>query len=404
MKPMFFRKVLSNGMTILFEKRSVPVVSVAFAVRVGGVNETADEKGISHFIEHLLYKGTPKRNSEQIAQEIEKKGGDMNGFTSETITAFWCKMPSNHFNTALDVLGDMIKNPLFDEKEMEKERQVIFEEMKMYRNSPAHYVSDEIHGCLYKGPFGEPIIGTYDTLNNITREKILNKFKETYKPSNLILCVVGDAEFENVIKFAKNNFPNEKGKIQKIKINKIHKSKIEKRKGIDQANFVIAYHIPKANEKRNYAAFLLNVLMAEGMSSRLFHELRGRRNLCYAVKGGSEITKEYAYSLIFVGTKKENLEKAKKLILEEFDKVSKNLTEKELNQVKEQIIGNHKMSTEDSQIQLANLLAYEMNGNAKDLYSFEKHVRNINLDDVKSIAKGVKTKHSFFALVPEGKS
>jgi len=119
MKQKFYRKVLNNGMTILFEKRNIPVVSVAYAVRSGGVNESYDEKGISHFIEHMLYKGTPTRNAKKIAEEIGKNGGELNGFTDETITAFWCKMPSRHLNIALDVLSDMIKNPLFDKKELE---------------------------------------------------------------------------------------------------------------------------------------------------------------------------------------------------------------------------------------------------------------------------------------------
>ena len=125
MNPNFYRKVLKNGMTILFEKRNLPVVSVAFAVRNGGLNDSLEEKGISHFIEHMLYKGTPTRNTQKIAQEIEKNGGEMNGFTAEQLTAYWCKMPSRHLDTALEVLSDMIKNPLFDEKELDKERQVI---------------------------------------------------------------------------------------------------------------------------------------------------------------------------------------------------------------------------------------------------------------------------------------
>jgi len=136
MRGKFFRKVLKNGMTVLFEKRDIPVVSVAFAVRNGGVNESTNEKGISHFIEHMLYKGTPTRNAKKIAEEIERNGGDLNGFTAETITAYWCKMPSKHLDIALEVLSDMVKNSLFDEKEMEKERKVIFEEIKKYHDNP----------------------------------------------------------------------------------------------------------------------------------------------------------------------------------------------------------------------------------------------------------------------------
>ena len=116
MKVNFYRKVLSNGMTVILEKRNLPIVSVAFAVRNGGINEKEEEKGISHFIEHMLYKGTPSRNAKRIGEEIEKNGGELNGFTSEEITAYWCKMPSKHLDIALNVLSDMVQNPLLMKK------------------------------------------------------------------------------------------------------------------------------------------------------------------------------------------------------------------------------------------------------------------------------------------------
>ena len=141
----FKRKILSNGLTLIFEKRNVPVVAIAFAVRNGGINELAEEKGISHFIEHMLYKGTPKRDAKQIGEAIERNGGELNGFTSEEITAFWCKMPSESIDVGLDVLCDMIKSPLFDKTELEKERKVIFEEIKMYKDNPRLHIFDEIH-------------------------------------------------------------------------------------------------------------------------------------------------------------------------------------------------------------------------------------------------------------------
>ena len=142
MKKNFKRKVLENGMTLLFEKRDLPVVSVVFAVRNGGANESSEEKGISHYIEHMLYKGTPSRDFKKIAEEIERNGGELNGFTSENVTAYYCKMPSKHFEVALGVLGDMVKNPLFDKKELEKERHVIFEEMKARLDVPGTYMFD----------------------------------------------------------------------------------------------------------------------------------------------------------------------------------------------------------------------------------------------------------------------
>ena len=204
MKVNFYRKVLSNGMTVILEKRNLPIVSVAFAVRNGGINEKEEEKGISHFIEHMLYKGTPSRNAKRIGEEIEKNGGELNGFTSEEITAYWCKMPSKHLDIALNVLSDMVQNPLFDEKELEKERLVIFEEIKMYKDTPRLYVFDEVQKSMYGGTMSMNIIGTEKTMNSITREKIVKKFQQVYSPNNLILCVVGEANFESLRKISEN--------------------------------------------------------------------------------------------------------------------------------------------------------------------------------------------------------
>lgn len=397
----FHRKVLKNGMTIILEKRNLPVVSVAFAVRNGGINESEEEKGISHFIEHMLYKGTPKRNAKKIAEEIERNGGHLNGFTSDAITAYWCKLPSKHLNIALDVLSDMVKNPLFDEKELEKERKVIFEEIKLGHDTPVIYIFNEIQRLLYEEPFGIPLIGTVGSMNSINREKMLNNFEQIYQPNNMILCVVGDADFDSIVEFAERNFENKEGKVPQFKINPKNESKIEKRKGIDQANLVFAYHVPLAMDKKSHAAEALSVLMAGGMSSRLFSEIREKRNLAYAVKGDSEISKDFAYNFIYVGTMKENVEKVKKIILEEFKKVAESLTEKELKEVKEQIVGNYHISMEDSQMQMVNLLLYEIDGNAKTFYEFEKKIRKVKLKDVKYIAKNAIKKYSFFALVPE---
>ncbi|MEK6841600.1 MAG: pitrilysin family protein [Nanoarchaeota archaeon] len=399
MKPKFYRKVLKNGMTVILEKRNLPVVSVAFAARCGGINESSSEKGISHFVEHLLYKGTPKRNSKKISEEIEKNGGILNGFTDETVTAYWCKMPSKHINTALDVLSDMVKNPLFDEKEIEKEKQVIFEEIKMYKDSPSNYVFHEIQRSLYKEPFGSPLIGTEKTLNSLTREKIIERFKQVYQPNKMILCVVGNADFNKLVQFAEKNFGNKKGKVPSFNILKRNESKILKRKGIDQANLIFAYHVPCSKEKKSHAAHVLNTLMADGMSSRLFSEIREKRNLAYSVKGGSSILRDFAYNIIYAGTKKENVQLIKEIILEEFKKASQDISEKELNSVKEQMVGNYHISIEDSQHQMVNLLMHEIDGSAKDAYEFEKKIRKVKLADVKSLAK-IK-KYSFFALVPE---
>ncbi len=401
MKENFYRKVLDNGMTVILEKRDLPIISCAFAVRSGAIDEKENEKGISHFIEHMLYKGTEKRNAIQIAQEIELNGGQLNGFTSETIVAFWAKMPSDKLNIALDVLSDLVLNPKFDKKEFEKERKVIFEEIKMYKDNPRMHVFEKIKENLYKKPFGMNIAGEYETMNSITRERMVEYFNKIYCPRNMILCVVGDADFEKLIKFAKDNFVKNSNEIQRIKVEEKNNSSIEERKGIDQANLVFGYHVPKDWEEKSYAAQVLSELMAGGMSSRLFSEIREKRNLAYSVKGDSDIEKEFAYNFIFVGTMKENVEKVKELILEEFKKVSKELEEKEIENIKEKLIGNYKIDMEDSQNQMVHLLSEEISGNAEKFYKYEEKIKKVKLEDVKELAKKAIENYSFFALVPE---
>ena len=396
----FRKKILDNGMTILFEKRELPVVSVIFAVKTGGINEKEDEKGISHFIEHMVYKGTLTRNSKQIAEEIEKKGGELNGFTSEDLTGYWCKMPSENIDIALNVLSDIIKNPVFDEKEIEKERMVIFEEIKMYKDNPRMYVFEEIQKCLYTGTMSINLAGTPETLNSIDRKKLVSKFRDTYTPNNMVLCVVGNADFDYLVEFVEKNFDNEKMLIEKQEFNLKNEIRQEERKGIDQSNLVFAYHTPLSGNPKSYAAKVLSVIMAEGMSSRLFSEIREKRNLAYAVKGGSEIGKDYSYNWIYVGTTKENLGQVKEIILNEFKKISESLTENELNETKKQIIGNFKISLEDSQKQMLGLLISEIQESAEKYYEFENDILKVNLEDLREISKKALEKFSFFALVP----
>jgi predicted Zn-dependent peptidase len=402
MKSNFKRHVLENGFTILFERRNIPVVSMAIAVRNGGINEEAHEKGISHFIEHMLYKGTKNRTAKKIAEDIEKNGGVLNGFTSEEITVFHCKMPSKHTEIGLEVLSDMMNNSLFSEEEFEKERKVIFEELKMRRDSPHNYVFDKIQNILYEPPFGNDLIGTIETMNSITREKMVERFNNVYTSDNMVLCVVGDYEFDKLIKFAEENFSEGEKKEFVSPVVLKNDQVTEEREGVDQANLVFTYHSPTFSEEKSYAATVLSTIMGGGMSSRLFAEIREKRNLCYSVHATNHVSKDFAYSYVYVGTTKEKLEEVKGLIIEEFKKVAEGLEENELNEVKEQLIGNSQISMEDSQSQMVSLLLSEICGDVTKYYDFEENISKVKIEDVKELAKKVSQgDYSFFALVPK---
>ena len=245
------------------------------------------------------------------------------------------------------------------------------------------------------------MIGDEKTLNKIDRKKISSKFNEIYSPNNMILCVVGDCDFKKLVDFAEKKFKGPKKEIPSFEIKLKNETKIFERAGVDQANLVFSYHLPLASDKKNYAARVLGIVMAGGMSSRLFSEIREKRNLAYGIKEESDISLDFSYGLIYVGTTKENVAKVKKLILKEFKDVADNLTEKELRGVKEQIIGNHQISMEDSVGQMENLLHFESNGNAREYYDFEKNISSVKLKDVKDIAKSIFKKNSFVALIPK---
>ena len=236
----FNKKVLGNGLTILHEKRDVPVTTVMLASKYGGAYETEKEKGIAHFMEHLCFKGTEKRTVKQIADEVEKVGGELNAFTHEEITAYHVKLPSKHLSIAMDVVSDIYFNASFPEEEIVKEANVICEEIKMYYDNPRAHVLEQIKNNLYEKPFGIFLAGNEEVVKGMTRKQLIDRHREVYVPSNSILCVVGNNSFEEVVSMAEKISIEREGKtikIPKIKLQSLKSD--EKREGIQQANLAL---------------------------------------------------------------------------------------------------------------------------------------------------------------------
>ncbi len=393
----FHREKLDNGITVIFEKRKIPVIANSISVKFGSQYENLDIKGISHFIEHLVFKGTKKRTVTEIAEDIEKKGGVLNAFTGEEITCFWNKIPSKHFETGIDLNRDLVLNPLFENKSLERERKVILEEIKMYHDNPGTHVLEKMKEMLFKSPFNIPILGTSESVLGLSRKKILETFNSSYKSNNMIFCAVGNANWEEVLKEAKK-FPKTKGEIKNIPIKISHGESIEKRKGIDQAHMVMGFHMPKLNDKNRYTAEVFNSILGGGMSSRLFQEIREKRGLCYAVKSDLEQSKDYAYEIVYVGTVKEKIKQIRELILKEIKKL-KNLNQRELNEAKERLIGLRQISKEKCDSTMMELLQEELAGNAENYHKYHDKINSVKLENLKEL---IKLKgHSFVALVPD---
>ena len=392
----FYKKKLENGLTVLFDKRNLPIVSTSASVNYGAAFEPLAKKGISHCIEHMMFKGTKKRSQKEIVEEIERKGGIINAFTSEEVTSYWNKLASKFLDSGLDIASDLILNPRFDEKEFEKEKKVIIEEIKMHKDVPQYYVIDKIKEMLYESPFGASMAGDANSVNSLKIGDLKKLFDEVYTTDSIILSVVGDVDFEDICKKAEL-FPARKRKILDYQARKINKEEIEKRKGIDQSHFVLGFHVPCLCDKRKYDYEVMKAYLLDGMSSVLFQEVREKLGLVYHIKGDFDIGKNYGYAMIYAGALKENLKKIKEIIIKEIKNI-KNIKSADFGEVKEQLIGMKKIEAEDSTNTMNNLMLEEVGCGAEEYYNYEARINGVKIEDVKNI----KIKDfSSFSLVSE---
>lgn len=394
----FNKKILDNGLTVIHEQRDVPVTTLLLGVKYGSRYETESEKGIAHFIEHLCFKGTEKRNTKQIAEEIENVGGILNAFTSEEVTAYHAKFPSEHLKKVGEVIFDIFFNPIFPEGDVKREAGVICEEIKMYYDNPRAHVLDQIKTKLYEKPFGMFIGGTQEIVKGLSREKLLEKHREIYLPKNSVLVVVGNNSFEDVLSLAEEFSVEREGKeIEKPEIILKKESSEEKRNNLQQSNLAIGFHFPLANDNNSFAANVFSNILGGGMSSKLFTEVREKRGLVYGVKTDIDLGSDYSYFFIWAGTDPSKVEEVKKVSLEEFRKMS-DLTEQELEIAKKKIIGSNKVDSESSDDVARELLIFWSFGNVEEYYNQEKRISEVSLEDIKELAK--KTDYSFYSLGP----
>lgn len=394
----FLKKKLKNGMVVVMEKRELPVVALSITNKFGAAFEESEIKGIAHFMEHLVFTGTATRTHEDISREIEKRGGILNAFTAHEATSFWFKLPSEHIFAGLDILSDMLNNPAFKEEKFEKEKKVILEEIKMYHDDPQRKVYEQIEANLYEKPFGDWITGSDKTIQPLKRDFVKNYFEKMYDPANFIISIVGNADFDKVCSYLETRFEKKGLALKHEPINMINAECVEERSGIDQAHFIFAIHAPLPSDKDYYAVEVLDAYLAGGMSSKLFLKIREEKGLAYSVRGSVNAEKNYSYYAIYVGTTKEALPEVKRIILEEFSNIDK-MSEKDLEEAKQQLIGLRSISAEESVNVMNQLMYNELCGDAENYYAYKENIEKVKLEDVKRIAKF--KKYSTAAIVPK---
>ncbi len=336
----------------------------------GAINEYNDLKGISHYLEHVCFKGTVKRTAKQLASEIENIGGILNAFTDFELTCYWAKVPNKHKQIAINVIEDLVCNPLLDEKEIEKERDVILQELKMGEDNPRENVWDLFYKTIFDRKCGLylPIVGTRKSLPNINKAEILDYYKLHYDP--LTMIIVGDVENEEAIEIPIER----KNEIILKKNPKIFR--LRKKGGIKQSNIVIGNIKRLPDFSGNTSKFILSILSGifNDMSGRLFRKLREEQNLCYSIHFSSYVWENnHILWTVNMGLDKKNIEVAKEMIIAE---LNKEILNDELDNSFIKRCGNHQLSL-DNIVRVAEKIAYTFNRsfNWKDyVIDYEKNL------------------------------
>ncbi|WP_047981223.1 M16 family metallopeptidase [Ornithinibacillus contaminans] len=341
-----------NGLRIVLEKiPAVRSVTIGIWVLTGSRNETDVNNGISHFLEHMFFKGTKTRTATDIAEAFDSIGGQVNAFTSKEYTCFYAKVLDTHKEHALDILADMFFNSAFDPDEMEREKKVVFEEIKMYEDTPDDIVHDLLARASYgEHPLGYPILGTEAHLNSFQPQTLKDYIQAYYTPENVVVSVAGNVESDFITKID-SYFGSYESKVQRPLLDKpiFLGNTIERHKETEQAHLCIGYNGLPIGADNVYSLIILNNVLGGSMSSRLFQEVREKRGLAYSVFSYHSSFMDSGILTIYSGTGKEQLPLLKETIDQTVATLVENgLTDKELRNSKEQLKGSLMLSLEST--------------------------------------------------------
>ena len=391
---MIEEKVTDNGITVIFDNiDNISTCSLGVFVRTGSKDELPDEDGISHVLEHMMFKGTEKRNYFEISEEVDYLGARINAHTSKEETVYYINSLSEYINKSSDILFDIVTNSLFSEKELEKEKDVIIEEIKMYEDMPDDLVFELNYRDAIKGNLGKNIIGTEESVKSFTSTKINQYYSERYTKDNIVIVISGKFDKQEII----DNIEKYFGKLKDNAIQKyatipfefnVGNSKHEK--DIKQVNICITHKgLSYMDEKRFYFDIVSNI-MGGSMSSRLFQEIREEKGLAYSVYTYSQAYKEGGVISTYIGTSKESYEKAVEITLKEFTKLRENgILTKELDKAKNKFLSKIAFSMENPRSRMSilgnyylrNKVIFEVEEVKKEIMSLEENEINQFLKD-----------------------
>ena len=395
---MFKKTKLKNGLRIITAPmKNTKTVTVLFLVKAGSKYETKKISGLSHFLEHMFFKGTKKRPTTlDIASSLDSAGGEYNAFTGKEYAGYFAKVDYKNFDLALDVISDMLLYSKFDQNEIDKEKGVILEEMNMYYDTPMSYVGELFENLLYKDqPAGWDTLGEKDVVLNLQRKNFINYWKDHYTTKNSVICVAGNIENKKAIYKIKKYFSELKdgeGKDKKKVIEKQEKPQFKiKYKKTDQAHLCLGVRGYDIFHQDKMVLNLLSVILGGNMSSRLFISLREKEGLAYYIRTLSNVYTDSGYLMTQAGVDNKRVERAIELILSEYKKIKeKGVSEKELKKAKDYIKGKSLLSFEASD-DIASFFAGQEILAEKILTLPEKFAKidKVSVDDIKRVAKDI---------------
>lgn len=351
---MFKKYTLNNGVRIVCEK--IPYVrslSIGIWVKTGSRNETTKNNGISHFIEHMLFKGTEKRNAREIAESIDNIGGQLNAFTGKECTCFYAKTLDTHIELVIDVLSDMFFNSIFATKDINIEKRVVMEEIGMYEDSPEELVHDILSETVWDGnPIGYSILGTKESIKTFDKEAIRDYMNNNYTPRNTVISVAGNFDEDLLrtllVKYFegwKSEFKQE-DKLQQVKFNPGLKTK---EKDTEQVHLCVGFNGIEHGDDKLYSLLAINNIFGGGMSSRLFQKIREKKGLVYSIYSYPSAYKDTGLFTIYAGMNPENLNSVLGMIAEEIKLLKKKgIKSADLEKSKEQLKGNYILGLEST--------------------------------------------------------
>lgn len=347
--------ILDNGLRVVTRPMShMESFSLGVWIRVGGRYEHGKNNGITHLLEHLLFKGTEKRDTRKIKEEIEGRGGTFNGFTSEECTCYLVKLLPREIELGVDILTDMVLNPKLDETEIEKEKSVVSEEINMYKDIPAQYVHEILSEMLWPGqPLGMPLAGTAETVKSLKRKDLVS-YKETfYNPQNMIIVGTGKIEEDDLVKYVKKYLAGVEG--HKVPVfeeafsKQVHEHLVVEHRKTEQTHLALGFHAPHRFDPDRYVVSLANIILGANMSSRLFHIVRDEMALCYEISSSVRRYEDAGAFVISAGVDDKKLLKSLEVVLKVISSMKKEPAgAEELRRAKEYYRGQLLFALEDT--------------------------------------------------------